>query len=59
MSALFGRILLKLSGEALAADGGFGISPKVIRALAELPRISQNNLDKLAVVLEGQETSSS
>ncbi len=27
----------------------------VFRALAELPGISQNNLDKLAVVLEGQE----
>jgi uridylate kinase len=31
----FRRILLKLSGEALAGDGGFGISPTVIRAIAE------------------------
>jgi uridylate kinase len=29
------RILLKLSGEALAGDGGFGIDPAVIRAIAE------------------------
>jgi len=31
----FRRILLKLSGEALAGEGGFGISPTVIRAIAE------------------------
>jgi uridylate kinase len=31
----FKRILLKLSGEALAGDGGFGIDPAVIRAIAE------------------------
>jgi uridylate kinase len=31
----FRRILLKLSGEALAGDSGFGISPTVIRAIAE------------------------
>ena len=35
MSSPFGRVLLKLSGEALAAENGFGISPSVIRALAE------------------------
>jgi uridylate kinase len=31
----FKRILLKLSGEALAGEGGFGIDPAVIRAIAE------------------------
>jgi uridylate kinase len=31
----FRRILLKLSGEALAGEGSFGISPTVIRAIAE------------------------
>jgi uridylate kinase len=31
----FKRVLLKLSGEALAGDGGFGIDPAVIRAIAE------------------------
>ena len=35
MKPAFRRILLKLSGEALAGDGGFGISPTVIRAIAE------------------------
>lgn len=35
MTAAYGRILLKLSGEALAGDSGFGISPSVIRAIAE------------------------
>jgi uridylate kinase len=29
------RVLLKLSGEALAGDSGFGISPSVIRGMAE------------------------
>jgi uridylate kinase len=35
VSAAYRRILLKLSGEALAGDTGFGISPSVIRAIAE------------------------
>jgi uridylate kinase len=35
VTAAFKRILLKLSGEALAGDGGFGIDPTVIRAIAE------------------------
>ena len=35
MTPAFRRILLKLSGEALAGEGGFGISPTVIRAIAE------------------------
>ncbi|MDH3685581.1 MAG: uridine monophosphate kinase, partial [Myxococcales bacterium] len=35
VTAAYGRILLKLSGEALAGESGFGISPSVIRAIAE------------------------
>jgi uridylate kinase len=31
----YGRLLLKLSGEALAGEQGFGIVPKIIDALAE------------------------
>jgi uridylate kinase len=31
----YGRLLLKLSGEALAGEQGFGIAPKIIDALAE------------------------
>jgi uridylate kinase len=29
------RVIVKLSGEALAGDGGFGISPEVLRSVAE------------------------
>ncbi|MDJ0866809.1 MAG: UMP kinase [Myxococcota bacterium] len=35
MTAAYRRILLKLSGEGLAGDGGFGIAPSVIRGIAE------------------------
>ncbi len=34
MKAIFGRVVLKLSGEALAGDNGFGISPGVLRGIA-------------------------
>ncbi|MAE97083.1 MAG: UMP kinase [Deltaproteobacteria bacterium] len=35
MKAAYPRILLKLSGEVLAGDAGFGIQPAVLRGLAE------------------------
>jgi uridylate kinase len=35
MKSPYRRVILKLSGEVLAGEGGFGISPIVIRALAE------------------------
>lgn len=35
MSAIYRRILLKLSGEALAGDKGFGYDPEVLRAIAQ------------------------
>ena len=35
MKSPFRRVILKLSGEVLAGEGGFGLSPTVIRALAE------------------------
>jgi uridylate kinase len=35
MSAAYRRILLKLSGEVLAGESGFGIQPAVIRGIAE------------------------
>jgi uridylate kinase len=35
MTPAYRRILLKLSGEVLAGESGFGIHPKVIRGLAE------------------------
>ena len=34
MKAAYRRVLVKLSGERLAGDGGFGISPTVIAGLA-------------------------
>jgi uridylate kinase len=33
--AKYKRVILKLSGEALAGDGGFGIDPKVIRSISK------------------------
>lgn len=35
MSALYGRILLKLSGEALAGDRGYGFDPATLAAVAQ------------------------
>lgn len=34
MKAVFGRVVLKLSGEALAGESGFGIAPGVLRGIA-------------------------
>lgn len=47
------RVLLKLSGEALAGDQGYGIDPKVVDALAdEIADIVQDGV-QLAVVVGG------
>ena len=35
MKSPYHRVLLKLSGEALAGESGFGISPSVIRGVAD------------------------
>lgn len=35
MKAVFRRVVLKLSGEALAGESGFGISPGVLRGIAQ------------------------
>jgi len=35
VKSIFGRVVLKLSGEALAGDNGFGISPGVLRGIAQ------------------------
>jgi uridylate kinase len=35
VKAAYRRVLIKFSGEALAGDGGFGISPTVISRLAK------------------------
>ncbi len=47
------RVLLKLSGEALAGDQGYGIDPKVVNALAEEIADIVNDGVQLAVVVGG------
>ena len=47
------RILLKLSGEALAGEQGFGIDPEIVRSISqELADISQMGV-QLAIVIGG------
>ncbi len=47
------RVLLKLSGEALAGDQGYGIDPKVVNALAEEIADIVSDGVELAVVVGG------
>lgn len=47
------RLLLKLSGEALAGDGDFGIDPRVLERLAEEIRPILERGIQLAIVLGG------
>ena len=49
----YGRALLKLSGEALAGDQGYGIDPKVVNTLAEEIAEIVNDGVELAVVVGG------
>ncbi|MDK2836460.1 MAG: uridylate kinase [Thermosediminibacterales bacterium] len=50
---VFKRIVLKISGEALAGDKGFGIDPETINSIAEqLREIREYNVD-VAVVVGG------
>lgn len=49
----YGRVLLKLSGEALAGDQGYGIDPKVVNALAQQIADIVNDGVELAVVVGG------
>ena len=47
------RVILKLSGEALAGDKGFGIDPVVVDSIAqEIKKIREHNID-VAVVVGG------
>ena len=53
MKAAYRRVLLKFSGEGLAGDGGFGISPSVIENIAaELAEVHALGVE-LAVVIGG------
>jgi uridylate kinase len=53
VAARYKRILLKLSGEALMGDQGFGISPDVIRYVAEEVRAVHALGVEIAVVVGG------
>ena len=47
------RVILKLSGEALAGDKGFGIDPVVVDSIAqEIKKIREHDID-VAVVVGG------
>lgn len=47
------RVLLKLSGEALAGDLGFGIDPKVVREITEqISEIAKDDI-RIAIVIGG------
>ncbi len=53
MSTSYKRVLLKLSGEMLAGDDGFGINPNVIRRFAEeIYEVQQMGIE-LAIVIGG------
>ena len=53
MKSAYGRLLLKLSGEALAADSGFGIHPGVIHGLAEEIREVHGLGPQISIVIGG------
>jgi len=50
---IYKRVLLKLSGEHLAGDQGYGIDPKVITALAEQIRSIKDGGIELAITVGG------
>ncbi len=53
MKPHFKRILLKLSGEALAGDQGFGIKPEVIQGIAEDIKTALETGTEIAIVIGG------
>jgi len=53
MKSPFRRVILKLSGEVLAGEDGFGISPSVIRALAEEMREVHALEAEIGIVIGG------
>src|SRR5712692_7092605 len=52
-AAKYGRVLLKLSGEALLGDRKFGISPQYVKYLAEEIRKVQQLPAEVAIVIGG------
>ena len=53
MTTRYRRIVLKLSGEALSGDQGFGIEPKIIRSIAEQVKEVAQLCVEVAVVVGG------
>jgi uridylate kinase len=53
VTATHRRILIKLSGEGLAGEGGFGISPAAIRGIAEEIREIHGLSTEIAMVIGG------
>jgi uridylate kinase len=49
----FRRVLLKLSGEALMGDAGYGIDPKVLDSLAKQIGIARDHDVEIAIVVGG------
>jgi uridylate kinase len=49
----FRRVLLKLSGEALIGDAGYGIDPKVLDSLAKQIGVVQSHGVEVAIVVGG------
>lgn len=47
------RVLLKLSGEALMGDGGYGVDPKVVDRLAEEIKVIHDDGIEIGVVVGG------
>ena len=52
-SSRFTRIVLKLSGEALAGDDGFGINPVVIKNIASQVSEAQKLGVEMAIIVGG------
>jgi uridylate kinase len=53
VKAAYRRVVIKLSGEGLAGDAGFGIAPAVIRAMAEEIRETHRLGVQIAIVIGG------
>ena len=49
----FRRVLLKLSGEALMGDAGYGIDPKVLQSLAQQIKVVRDGGVEVAIVVGG------
>src|SRR5699024_12413355 len=52
-SSTYKRIVLKLSGEALAGNDGFGINPEVIKNVASQVSEAKEHVVEIAVIVGG------